>query len=164
MATTTPNVIMITPNRDHYPVFDLKSAAAIAPGELVEKNASGLLIPHGTQGANAYPWFADFNPFAPVNTSPAIAQDWASGDNVRYIRAISGEEIYAWLGPGQTAAIDSPLISDGAGALDVYTPQAVDEGGSATYTINPDAIVAYAMEAVNNSGGSDPVRIKVMVA
>lgn len=164
MATTTPNVIMITPNRDHYPVFDLKSAAAIAPGELVEKNSSDLLILHATAGGNAYPWFADFNPFATTNTSPAISQDWASGDNVRYIRAIPGEEIYAWLDAGETAAIDSPLESAGNGSLQVHTPIAADEAGSDTFTIYGRGIVAYALEAVNNSGGGSPVRIKVMVA
>lgn len=164
MASSTPNVIALTLNRDHAPLFDAKSAAAIAPGELVEKNSSGLLILHATAGGNAYPWIADYNPFAATNTTPAIDQDWASGDYVRYYRALPGEEFYMWLKAGENASIDSPLESDGAGALKVHTPLSVVESGSATKTVYGRNIVGYSMEAKDNSAGGSAVRIKVMIA
>lgn len=163
MASSTPNVIALLQVVDRGPL-DLKSAAAIAPGELVEKNSSGLLILHATAGGNAYPWIADFNPFAATNTSAAIAQDWASGDYVRYFRGLPGEEYYMLLDAGENASIDSPLESAGNGSLQVHTPIAADEGGTDTYTINTRAVVAYALEAKDNSAGGSPVRIKVMIA
>lgn len=164
MASLTPNTIILTLNGDHRPIFDKKSAAAIAPGELLEINSSGLLILHATAKANAYRWVALENPFAANNALPAIDQDWASGDHVRYIRAQPGDELYMWLKAGQNASLDAPLESDGAGGLQVHAPIAANEAGSATYTIYTHGIVGYALEAKDNSAGSDPVRIKVLIA
>ena len=89
------------------------------------------------------------------------AIDVELGENVHYLVPKSGDKLYMFLADGQTSVVDGPLESDGAGALQVHTPQAVDEGGTATYTINVDAVVGYAEEVVTASGARARIRVRI---
>lgn len=141
------------------------ASGTITPGYLVEFGGSNDLQAHSTAGGNARKAFALEND----QVGNDIDDDYSAADSVRYAVCSSGDEIYALVAASATAITKgAPLESAGDGTLRLHTPpsQAVDEGGSATYTISQkhDAIVAYALEAVDNSAGATEARIKVEVA
>ena len=134
-------------------IREVKATAAITPGHLVDKNTGAV---HASAGGNAAPVFADRQ----IGKLPDDA--YASGDTVALLECQGAEGIFALVAAEATAITKgAPLESAGDGTLRLHVPQAVDEGGTATYTINTRAIVAYASEAVDNSAGETPVRIKV---
>lgn len=135
------------------------AAAAITPGELIEKDASGQFQAHSTAGGNVIPRIAIEESYIGND----IDTDYASGDQVRYNFGQPGEEYYMFLAAGENASDGDLLESDGAGALQVHTPQAVDEGGTATYDIYTNEAHFVAAEDKDNSGGTSRVRIKVEV-
>lgn len=167
MASSTPHTILLETNDGaHRPIQEAVAAVALTPGELLAFNAGENLIPHGNAGQNAQKLFAVEDPYVDprTTTNPAIDVDYAANSRARYLHAQPGDVIYAFLAAGQNVAKGAPLQSDGAGALQAHTPQAVDEGGTGTYTIYLHAIVGYAEEAVDNSGGGTRVRIRLRVA
>lgn len=133
---------------------------ALTPGELLDIDADSELIPHGTAGGNATPLFC----VEAEQIGEGIDDDYSAGDQTQYVVGRPGDEIYAFLKAGENVADGDELESDGAGALQAHTPQAVDEGGTATYTIYARGIVARAIEDKDNSAGTARVRIKVEVA
>lgn len=136
-----------------------QAAEALTPGELLDVDASSKLIPHGNAGQNAAAIFCLEEDFV----GDDIDTDYAADDTVQYGFFRQGDEVYAWLAAGENVADGDELESDGAGALQAHTPQAVDEGGTATYTIYANAIVARAIEDKDNSGGTTRVRVKVEI-
>lgn len=154
MASTTSNTILLTPNGAERPIFEFIADEALTPGELVRFDTDGELEPHGTANGVAQKIFVIENPYAPVNTTKAIDQDYAAGDYARAIFAQSGDVVNAWLKDGVNAAIGDALTSDGAGALQKPTVDAALLEG---------AIVAYAAEALNNAGATR-LRLKVRAA
>jgi hypothetical protein len=136
------------------------AGTAILPGMLVEE-AAGKVQEHSTAGGNAQKLFALPN----ISTGGTIDTVYPVGDSVSYGCAHSGQEVNALLAVGAAAVADgAPLQSAGDGTLAVWVAQAVNEAGSATFNIETNDIVAYAMVAVDNSGGATRVRIKVRVA
>lgn len=156
------NVIVLTgcPN---YPEEKI-AEVAIVPGMLVTDStggAAGKLKPHNVADGGARPAFA-IQALAPqVSTLPPSAIEvidvpYAIGDSVRWVLAHPGDTIYAIL-PAAAAAIvqGDDLVSNGDGSLKKATAAtAVTVGISRS-------IVAKAVEAINNSGGGTPVRIRV---
>ena len=139
----------------------------ITPGHLVEFVLSGgdagQLRRHATANGNANPYFAieNLTPDRTVATAP-IDTPYADGESMRWISA-SKCEVYAWV-PANAAAIvaGDNLASNGDGTLKkAAAAQAVNEGGTATYTLFTRAIVAVAAEAVNNSANGSAARIRV---
>ena len=131
------------------------AGSAIVPGMLVELTTAGTVQEHSTAGDTAEKAFA--LPDLPV--AGDIDTAYAVGAQVRYGVARSGQEAYAWVSAGASAiAIGRALESAGDGALQ---PTATD---AATDDTQRNAIVGYALEAVDNSGGGSPVRIRVRVA
>lgn len=130
------------------------AGSAIVPGMLVEETG-GEVQEHSTAAGNAQKLFALAN-LANGNT---IDDAYAVGDTVRYGAAHSGQEAYALLAAAATAVTDgAALESAGDGTLRIQTANA------ATSNAERDGVVAYAMEAVDNSGGGSTARIKVRVA
>lgn len=145
MASSTPNVICLQVNGGERPIFEKKSSAAVTPGELLAIGASTLAA-YGT-AAKAVGFLkavAVENPYAPLPTSPAIDQDYASGDTVRYIIPQPGDMCYMWLKSGEDVAYGAGLETATGGQL-----QEVSTG----------TIIAVAEEAVN--AASAAARIKV---
>lgn len=141
---------------------DLKAGGAITPGHLIKNSAAGVVVVHATAGGNALPMFALEREMTGDDKDVA----YASNDTVLCLIPQPGSEINAILAAGASAiVVDDPLESAGDGTLRKHTPpsQAVAESGSASYTIAPKtkAIVAYATEAIDNSGGGTAVRIVV---
>jgi len=155
----TPNTILLEVNGMHRPYETsdkTQAAVAITPGELLAFNAADKLIPHGTAaGGGVQKLFAGENAYEEPSSNVAIDTDYAINDSVNLIRAQPGDLVYAFLAAGENAAKGNALVSDGAGALDVGTLDA---------TLVAGAIVAYADEDKDNSGGGTRVRIKARVA
>jgi len=123
----------------------LASAAGIVPGHLVIE-ALGKVGVNVTADALAQKLFAQ--------TNLAIAGDidtaYADSETVSYGAYHAGQEVNAIIAVGADAIADgAPVASAGDGTLKI---------GSATTAI------AYAMEAIDNSGGATSVRIKVRIA
>lgn len=142
------------------------ASEAILPGHLVEFVPSGgdagQLRKHTNASFNAAPAFAVENqtPDRSVATA-AIDTPYADGETVRWCIAQPGALLYALI-PAAAAAIvvGDYLESADGGMLQKHTPQAVNEGGSATVTVYGNSIVAMAAEAVDNSGGGTAVRLR----
>lgn len=118
------------------------AGGAISPGDLIELNSSGVVVRHATAGANAVPMFAVEMDLI----GSGITNSYPSGDTVKFVVSRPGDEIYALLASGQNVAKGAFLESAGNGALRAYTQQS----GSNVF---PAAIVAKAVEAVNNTAG-----------
>jgi hypothetical protein len=119
-------------------------AAGIIPGHLVNRNAAGNFVVHGTAAAVATASFAAEQDFLGSDIDTA----YANGDRIQVNYFRSGDEVYAFLDAGESATPAIYLESAGNGAL-----QALTTG----------VAVARAIESVNNSAGGAPVRIKVEV-
>jgi hypothetical protein len=120
------------------------AGGAITPGHLIEKNASDEVVVHATAaGAVAQTAFA----LEDQAQGRGIDDAYAAGERVVYQVFTPGEEVYAILENGANVAIGAALESNGAGELQARTT---------------GQVVAFALEAVNASGGA--TRIKVEVA
>ena len=160
MSSTTDHKILLTVNGERRPIFEAVADEALTPGELVRFDADKELEPHGTEGGFAAKMFVVENPYVDIDDGVNIDKDYALGDSARYIWAQPGDKINAFLAEDEDVDQGDPLISDGAGALKAYTAQAVDEGGSATYTVYDQSIVAFADEDKAASGGRARIRVR----
>lgn len=123
-----------------------EAGAAITPGELVERNSSGQIIPHGTAaGTEVTPSF-----HVPGPAGQDIDTDTPSGSNAHYRVCSTGVEVYAWLAAGENVGEDVLLESAGDGTLQADTAAGAD-------------FPVRTLESVDNSGASSPARIKVEV-
>lgn len=151
---------------------DGEAAAAITPGELLEHagtNGEGELQfqPHSETpdlngNGSARPLFArEYS-----HTGRTIDDDYAAGEHMEYHDGLPGDEVYAFIDAGETVSPGDPLESAGNGALAVHTGVTTvgDGSGTANETVADDLVVGYAVEAVDNSGGTDPVRVRVEIA
>ncbi len=127
---------------------EAEASAGITPGHLVQFGGGNDLQVHGSAGGVGRKAFALENDLI----GDAIGDAYVSGDSVQYGVFESGAEINAWLNYGENASKGDGLVSAGDGSLAV-----VGSGEDAS-------IVAYAMEAVNNTSGGVDVRIKVEAA
>lgn len=146
MASSTPNVVVLQINGGERPIFEKKSSAAVTPGAVLTIGAT-TLAENGTaaRAGNFLRAVAVENPYAPDPTLAALAQDYASGDTVRYVMPQPGDMLYCWLKSGQNVAYGATLETATAGEL-----QAVSTG----------AVVAVAEEAVNASGGATRIKVR----
>lgn len=155
---TTPNTITLKGCPDRK---ELVAGGTITPGHLLKRNSSNELVVHPNAAQDAGAIFALEDDLQ----GHGIDDNYSSGDHVQAGYADFGDEIYAWLKAGSTAVVvGDELASAGNGSLQKFVPQAVNEGGAANYTIYPRAVVAVALENIDNSGGGTDVRIRVEVA
>jgi hypothetical protein len=162
MAKTAPRTILLRGRgyRD-----ELEAAGAITPGHLVMRNSSNKAV---VCSADALPAATKFAVEAehlgnPANASGDIDQAYASGDLVQIEHVGPGCHVLAIVAAGAAAiAIGDNLQSAGDGTLEKATLGSQLTTGNYTYTA-PGIVLAKALEAVDNSGGSDPVRIKVEI-
>jgi hypothetical protein len=125
-----------------------EASGAITPGHLVEFGGSQDLQVHGSAAGVARKAFALENDLVGDGISDAYAQ----GETVQYGVFAQGAEVYAFLNYGENASLGDALVSAGDGCLAV---QGTDE---------EFAVVAFALEAVDNTSGGADVRIEVEVA
>ena len=156
MASSTPHTIMLSDTPEWVRDEAKANSVAITPGDLIEPVGAGLVQLHSTQAGNAVPYFAIENPWADDNTVAAINDDYGTTDTVFFIKGQPGQQVYAWLTVGGSVAAHTLLESAGSlGALQTATAE-----GTVTA---PRRFVARALEAVNNSAGTVPARIKVEI-
>lgn len=116
----------------------------ITPGMLVERAAGGVQA-HSSAGDVANTSFA--NEYA--LTGGTIDRDYLEDDQVVFTSYNPGSGVYAWVADDVNAAEGDLLASAGDGTLAV----AADD----------EVAVAQALEAVDNSAGGAPARIRVEV-
>lgn len=132
---------------------EAKSSAAITPGHLINLASTGLIAVHAGADLNAAPAFAIEN----ENVGKDIDTAWSSGDLVTYIIPERGAEINALVPAGAAAIVIGDLLaSAGDGTLK-------KTAAAAPAATNVRSLVARAMEAVDNSAGGTPVRIRVEI-
>lgn len=130
------------------------AASAIIPGHLVEE-VGGEVQEHSTAAANAQKLFALTN--LPVGGT--IDDVYVAATTVRYGAAHAGQKVFGLVAAAAPAIVDGDALeSAGDGTLRKAVADA------ATDTAQRDAIVAYATEDVDNSGGGAAVRIKARAA
>lgn len=152
MASSTPNTIILKGNGCRK---EGDAAGTITPGHLVQFDSSGDIVVHATAAGTARKAFAVENDLI----GNGIGDNYTSGDRVQYNVFESGAEVYALVAASATAVtIGAALESAGDGTLRIQTTDA------ATDDTQRNSVVAYALEAVDNSGGATPARIKVEVA
>lgn len=122
----------------------LAGVAGIIPGMLVRESAGNVII-NATAGKGPALFAL---PNLPV--SGDISTAYATGVTVQYGAYSAGQEVNALVAAGALA------IADGA-------PLTCSTDGTLVTGTEANAI-AYAMEAVDNSGGATVVRIKARVA
>ena len=123
----------------------IAAAAGILPCHLVKESGSTIAV-NNDNGTKAQPLFVQLK----ASVGGDINTAYASGETVRYGVYHTGQEVTALVAAGALAITDgTPLTSAGDGTLKVGTP---------------DNAVAYALQDVDNSGGSAAVQIHARVA
>lgn len=118
----------------------------IKPGHLIKLDSSNKVVVHATAGGDGERNYALENALE----GETIADAYASGDNVEYVIATRGDEIYGYLKGGENVAIGDQLSSGG--------------NGSHRKVTGTDKALAVALEAVNASDSNDvDERIKIRV-
>jgi hypothetical protein len=140
---------------------EAKAGGTITPGMLIEDDGSGNFQAHSTAAGTARKLFALENSMI----GDAISDDYSSGDRTQAGLFYPGAEVFALLATGNNVSVGDALESDGSGALQKHSATTtIDATATTTYTIDDDdVIVAYALEAVNNTSG-DNERIVVEIA
>lgn len=154
MASSTAKTILLQVNGGgERPVYEeVVHTAAVTPGDFVTLGASGVTPNGAAADVDAQICVAIENPYInpAVTTTAAIDTDYAVAAKARVIYPQRGDVVYAFLEDEGNVARGAALeIGSDAGALQAYSS---------------GRIVAFADEAVNNTGGSGPVRIKVRIA
>lgn len=138
-------------------VSEALSAAGttIEPGDLVEEIAAGTVQEHSTAASTAQKLVALTN----LSVGGTIDDVYAVAATVRYGAFHSGQLGFLRLKAAAAAVIiGDALESEGDGTIRKVVADA------ATDTAQRNAIVAYAVEAVDNSGGGSQVFLKVRFA
>ncbi len=149
-STMNPKTIHLSPEEIKIPL-EAEAKSTITPGQLIERCGARAVRRHTTPGGLAQLSFAREN--AQVGRTidddyqPASVTGEVQGDLVHYFVGRNGYRVYALLAAGENATDHDFLASDGGGNLRVARAN--------------DAIVAQTYQAVDNSLGAEPVRIKV---
>lgn len=155
MADVPSTILLTNPEGRTLAVKEALSAGVITPGHLLERNAAAdTVVVHATAQGRTQKIFALEN----LGDASDIDADYASGETTRFGFFQSGDEVNALVINGTAAILKgAELASDGAGGMVTVVDTAL---GAPLDQV----IVGTALEAVDNSGGSVPVRIRVEVA
>jgi len=136
--------------------------ASMYPGALVEELTARTVTMHATEAGNAEKMFL----IEDALQGKEISDVFTNAAQCQVAHCKSGDEIYAWLADGENASVGEALVSAGSGGDLQCFSASQDFGSDNTGNIYPDAIVAYALEAVDLDGSSNTAhsRIKVRVA
>lgn len=130
---------------------------AITPGDLIEMDGTGAsptVARHSTAASNAVRVFAVENEVV----GKEMTVDYATGDNVLFEAVHSGQTVQATVAAAAPAIVRGDFLeSAGDGTVRVAVAD------TATDTAQREAIVAVALEDVDNSGGGAKVWIRAMV-
>lgn len=140
-SNTDPKTILLFGNPARK---ERRAAGAITPGMLIQTIAAGTVQAHSAAAGYAQVVFAAEADYVGTGIDTA----YAAGERVQCLYSQPGDEVYGLLAAGSNVANNAILESNGAGALQALSG------------VNR---VCRALEAVDNSGGGAPVRIRVEV-
>lgn len=156
MASSTPHTIVLRSNNPDNNMQRVREAlageAGISPGMLLEWSGADLLKHNSSSGDAENKKIALENPWSDHGAGANIDHAYADNETVGYIPAAPGDQFYMFLASGQNVAKAAPLTSNGDGALIAAT---VDQ------SLVDQAIVGYAAEAVDASGGLSRIRVDI---
>lgn len=151
MATNKTIILRGDPNI----IDEFKAAAAITPGDLVEKTSTaGVVQKHGTAAKNAARLFA----IERDELGKDIDDNYATNDQVKIAAVAPGDEVMVRIANLAPAIVQGDFLeSAGDGTLrKLVTDAATDD----TQRVS---VVAVALEAVDVSGGGGPARIRALI-
>lgn len=152
------NAILLTGGIEGEAITFEKLAAAsnpITPGMLIQENSAGTISPHATAASNASKLFALPN----LANGGDIDTAYAVSVTVRVAACRSGQVVNALVAAAASAiVIGDYLESAGDGTVRKASTDA------STDTVQRDAIVGYAVTAIDNSGGGSVARVQLRVA
>ncbi len=148
----TQNTVKVKKYSDIVEEYD--AAAAITPGQLIEHISTGKVQRHSTAEGNALKMFA----LEDELQGKGLADNYALDNKVQCWVAGRGDHVNALLADGETVVIGSELASNGDGDLRLHD---ISSGGAEF----PDALIGYALEAVDLSGssGADPATRRLLI-
>jgi len=133
---------------------ELVAGGTITPGHLIMINSAGKYVVHGTAKGRALKCFADIAD----HNGKGLDDNYVANDLVMGEIVDSGAEVNALLAASATAVvIGAQLESAGDGTLRNITAD------NTTGPVFGGYPIAIALEAVDNSGGGTPARIRVLV-
>lgn len=139
--------------------IERQAAGTITPGHLCMETSAGKLAVHNVAKAKTPAIFAVENDLE----GKTIDDNYLVNTFVQASIFKSGDEVLAIVAAGAAAiVIGDNLESAGDGTLRKATAESQLTSGNYTYT-SAGNVIAKAIQAVDNSGGSDPVRIKVRI-
>jgi hypothetical protein len=162
MASSTPHTIVLRSNNPDNNMPRVReapcqAAVTITPGMLLAWGTTNTVKPHATEAGHAEGRkIALENPWSDHGSGPAIDHAYAAAETVGYILAQPGDQFYMFLEAAGNVTKGDALVSNGAGYL--------QEQATVDASVITEAIVGYAAEAVDNSGGGAAVRIRVDIA
>lgn len=157
MASSTPSTIVLRSNNFDNSVQRVRenpcqSGVTITPGMLIEWGTTNTVKPHATAAGNNSRMVAIENPWSDHGSGATIDHAYAAGETVAWVAGVPGDVFYMLLEDGANVAKGAALEPNGAGYLQALSGTAVE------------GIVGFAEEAVNNSSGGAPARIRVRIA
>lgn len=157
MSAKTPNTVVLR-GVDELEYKERPANAEIRPGMLVERANDGVQ-PHATTDAFAKPMFAVERRYTGMlaDDPDGLSDTYSAGELTLFVNGDDGYQFYALLAAGEAVSDGTHLVSAGDGTL-----QAADYDGTAPDTA-PGSVVGQAIEAVDNAGGADPVRVRVEI-
>lgn len=156
MSSTTPKTILLRGDNAVHGEANAAADSDIVPGMLLATNADGEVLPHDVAGGAAQRRFAREASYV----GGSIDDTFEDGDTVPFWDMNNGDWVYAWLADGAAAVAPGDLLqSAGDGTLE---PLGEGDAG-AEPPVYAGIAVAKAHEAVDNSGGATPARIRVEV-
>lgn len=147
-------IILRGPDPVRVDKFVAAAGSAIKPGHLVEQSAAGEVQEHSTAGGNAESAFALPQDWVEPSSGLNIDNAYAVGDTVFVGFFAPGTLVYAFLDNGQNVAAGAYLESAGNGNLQA--------AGTAAATGDTRIVPAVAEEAVNATGGTSRIRVRVI--
>lgn len=146
-----PNTILLNAADERTGSQTVKEAlgsGVITPGMLVKRTA-GLIAAHNAINGPTSKLFALEN----IPVSGGIDTDYEDGSTVRFEAMRTGDIVYALVAVGTTAILEDALISSQGDGTVKTAPATPDD----------NVVFARALEAVDNSAGSETVRIKLEI-
>lgn len=141
----------------------MKASEAIKSGMLLDIDTNNLFVKHPTAGGSGMVLIALPDPDHEGVDAFSTATAFSDGDTIRAAAAKPGDSVILWLEQSQTITRDEYLQSNGAGLVEVAVlSQAVDEAGSATYTVIPNKMLFKALEAVTTTSAELPIKCMVV--
>lgn len=122
------------------------AGGAITPGDLITWSAGTLVVNATAADVDAQRMVAVENDLR----GDDIDTDYASGDQVQYVKPRAGDELYMWIEASHAAVVIGDALESASGG----DLQALSTG----------RIICFAVEDVDNSGGGTHARIQVAAA